>query len=255
MNIKNQCFMQQIKSSKIFTQPKMLFMQGGTAAGKSHALKKAKNVVPRNAVTIDADDIKGQLPEYQQMMGARHPETLPGGKVIQVPDAPDRYAAAAVHEESSMLAKHIQRLAAAARMNIVVDGTGDSVIAKRDASGNITEHSKFAKKLIAARQDGYEPHVFGVNAPTDVAVRSATSRARKTGRWVPEPEIRKIHRTVSANLPEIQSLIADGTVKHAEFWDRSSGEMRKIASTKGNRLVIHDQKAWQAHLDKAKETA
>jgi len=230
--------------------PKALFMFGGTAAGKSSALKKAESdVVPRNAVTLDPDDIKVQLPEYKQMMGDRKTKTLPNGKTIQVPIAPDRYAAAGVHEESSALSKYIQKMAQDARMNIVVDGTGDS-----DAWDG-TNPSKFGKKIIAASDKGYEPSVFGVNAPTDVAVASATKRARVTGRWVPEPEIRKIHRTVSANVPEVQHMAEQGIVKRAQFWDRSSGDMKRIGQVDPatGKLNVLDPQAWQAMLDKAKE--
>jgi predicted ABC-type ATPase len=230
--------------------PKMLFMMGGSASGKSSALAQAGgDVEPRNAITLDPDNIKGQLPEYDQMMGSRHPETLPNGTVIQVPDNPDKFAAAGVHEESSDLAKRIQKMAQEAGMNIVVDGTGDN----NPAQGN--EPSKFAKKILKAKKDGYDVSVFGVNAPTNVAVVDATDRARQTGRYVPEPEMRKIHKNVSANLPEIQRLTENGTISNAQFWDRSRGDMRQIMRFNPNTqsFELLDPKGWQDMLDKATE--
>jgi predicted ABC-type ATPase len=148
-----------------------LFMGGGTASGKSTALDLEENreVLPLDAVMIDADEIKGQLAEYQQMVGEG-----------------DRYAASALHEESSYLAKRLRNEAAQKGLNMVIDGTADS------------SASKFERKLQAAKDEGYAVSMFYVNAPTDVAVARATRRAQQTGRWVPEPEIRKVHSGVSA---------------------------------------------------------
>src|SRR4051812_13249431 len=231
--------------------PRMLFMMGGSASGKSSALALAgEEVEPPNAVTLDPDHVKGQLPEYEQMMGERETKTLPNGKTIQVPKAPDKFAAAGVHEESSMLTKTIQQMAQGAGLNVVVDGTGDNNPAKGD------QPSKFASKILKAKQEGYDVDVFGVNAPTNVAVIDATNRARDTGRWVPEPEIRKIHRNVSANLPEIRALVEDGTISNAQFWDRSGGDMKKIMSFNPNtqEFELLDPVAWDAMLAKAQET-
>jgi predicted ABC-type ATPase len=149
---------------------RVLFMGGGTASGKSTALalKGNENVQPPDAVMIDADELKGMIDEYQQMVGEG-----------------DRYAASATHEESSFLAKRLRNEAAKKDLNMVVDGTADSSL------------KKFEEKLAQAKNEGYTVSMFYVNAPTDVAVVRATKRAQESGRWVPEPEIRKVHAGVS----------------------------------------------------------
>lgn len=182
-------------------QPVTLFMGGGTASGKSTALgmDDAKQVVPDTAVHIDPDEIKSMIPEYEEMVKAG-----------------DKYAASGVHEESSDIAKRLLDTAREKGLNIVLDGTGDSGPADGD------HPAKFAAKVEEAIAHGYEARMFYVNAPADEAVIRSVIRAQKSGRWVPEPEVRDQHQRVSARfLDSVRPLIDSGKISHVQMWDTS----------------------------------
>lgn len=201
--------------------PRALFMAGGPASGKTSALKASPELEPDAAVQINPDDLKAKLPEYHGMVGAR-----------------DRYAANGVHEESSDLAKRLQDEAVDLGLNAVVDGTGNS------------KRGKFAGKMRAMHEAGYGVSGLYVTIPTDTAVVRATKRAMKSGRWVPEPELRAQHRNVSANFVDVADL---PFVRDLKVYDNSGDAPQLIASGGGGRLNIHQQEAHTRFLGKAAE--
>jgi thioredoxin reductase/predicted ABC-type ATPase len=174
-------------------QASALFLAGGTASGKTSALKAAPELSPVAAVLINPDEFKERMGEYQRMR-----------------DAGDRYAANGVHEESSDLSKRLQREALDLGLNVVVDGTGDS------------GPGKFAGKMSAMDEAGYAVDVLYVTLPTDEAIIRATARALEEGRWVPEPEMRKQHREVSGRFEEVAALPFLRTLKVFDNSDSSS---------------------------------
>ena len=198
-------------------RPKATFLGGGPAAGKSTVMPKASG-----AVLIDPDAIKEQLPEYRQMIAAKHPG-----------------AAAHVHEESSDIAHQLRDAVQSGHYDFTLDGTGD------------TDYAKMAAKIDAARAAGYQTHGAYVTIPTDEAVRRAKERAKQTGRMVPETVIRAVHASVSDVLPR---LLADNKLDSMDLWDNSGPKPVLIAQKlPGKTLVISDHKAWDAFLAKAKE--
>lgn len=208
--------------------PRVLFMAGGTASGKSTALALDDNadVQPPGAVHIDPDEIKSMIPEYVQMVRAQ-----------------DRYAASAVHEESSDIAKRLQAEAIRRGLNVVLDGTGNS------GSG------KFAGKMKDMKEAGYQIDAFYVNAPTEVAIERAIDRARKTGRWVPTPEIRNQHKNVSARFnDDIKPLVEDGTINSIRMYD-TGAEPTMFASGGNGRFEIHDPALHDQFVAKGTEAA
>lgn len=156
--------------------PIVLFMAGGPASGKSTVLEE-ENIEPTASVTINPDDAKEALPEYGQMVNRG-----------------EKFAASGVHEESSDMSKHLTHMATDLGLNLVLDGTGDS------------KRGKFKSKFDSMNAKGYRVRALYVTIPTDLAVVRATRRAGKTGRWVPEPEIRAQHRGVSLNFLDITTL-------------------------------------------------
>lgn len=206
--------------------PTALFMAGGSASGKSSALglEENKAVTPESAVHIDPDEIKSMIPEY-----------------VALVNEGDKYAAAAVHEESSDISKRLLSEAMARGLNVVRDGTGDS------------PGPKFANQVREMKQAGYEVHAFYVNAPTDVAVARSISRAQKTGRYVPIPEVRSQHKNVSARFAEhIQPLVEDGTISNLRMFDTSEVPTL-FADGGGGTLNIHDQGLFDGFIAKAGE--
>jgi predicted ABC-type ATPase len=196
-------------------KPIATFFGGGPASGKS-ALAG-----PGNAVKIDPDEIKAQLPEYQQMTTAGDPQ-----------------AAAYTHEESSFISASAVAQARAKKLNYTLDGTGDS------------SYAKMKSKVDAARAAGHEVHGKYVTADTDEAVNRAMKRAEHTGRMVPEAVIRSTHASVSQVFGQ---AVKDGLFDTVELWDNNgAGAARLIVSGHGKNVTVHDAKAYQSFLDKAK---
>lgn len=150
------------------SHPVATFFGGGSASGKSSLHPHVED-----SAKIDADAIKGELPEYRDML-----------------EKGDSRAAALTHEESSLIAKKAVAEAERRRLNYVLDGTGD------------TAFDKMAAKVVSARRSGYGVHAKYVTVDTEEAVRRAKKRAERTGRMVPETTIRAIHSSVSDTLAE-----------------------------------------------------
>jgi predicted ABC-type ATPase len=206
--------------------PTALFLAGGSASGKTSALglEENKDVTPQSAVHVDPDEIKALIPEY-----------------VALVNEGDKFAAAAVHEESSDIAKRLLVEAMGRGLNVVRDGTGDS------------PGPKFANQIREMKRAGYEVHAFYVNAPIDVAVARSISRAQKTGRYVPIPEVRAQHKNVSARFVEhIQPLVEDGTVAKLRMF-QTEGEPVLFADGEGGKFNIHDQGLFDGFTAKANE--
>jgi predicted ABC-type ATPase len=198
-------------------KPVATFLGGGPASGKS-----TLGAVPSGSVAVDPDAIKGKLPEYQAMVSAGDPK-----------------AAMFAHEESSKIAKDVQRESVKHRLDFTLDGTGDTSFAKMSA------------KIDAAQKAGYQIDAKYVTVDTDEAIRRAQARAARTGRMVPESVIREIHASVSATFAK---LIESGKLDTAELWDNNgSGKPSLVGRKKlGGDWVIADEGAWRRFLAKAK---
>lgn len=207
-------------------KPAVLMMAGGTASGKSTALALPENAgeTPEDAVHIDPDEIKAMIPEYNQMV-----------------QAGDKFAASGVHEESSDISKRLLAEAMKRGLNIVRDGTGNS------------PGPKFGGQIRDMVNAGYDVRVFYVNAPTDLAIVRATSRAQRSGRWVPEPEIRNQHTRVSQRFVEhVRPLVEDGTISHIAMW-QTEGAPTKFAEGGGGQFSVVEPDLYQRFVDKAQE--
>lgn len=203
--------------------PTALFMAGGTASGKSTGLRAMPEAVPGDAVHIDPDAIKALLPEYDEMVRAR-----------------DRYAAFGAHEESSDIAKRLTTEAQALRLNLVIDGTGNS------------GPGKFAGKVRDVVEAGYTVDLFYVSAPAEVALRRAVGRAIRTGRMVPPKMHRDIHRNVSLRAPEV--LEVEG-VRNFTMMDTTAAGRAQVFYRRedGVRETAVDQRLFDAFMAKGAE--
>jgi predicted ABC-type ATPase len=163
-----------------------VFTAGGAASGKSTVLQYRRDIIPANAVVIDADAVKQQLPDYTTL-------TKEG----------DRYAAAAVHEESSFIAQRLREQAVRRGIDLVVDTVGGG------------RPGVFAGKLRELHDAGYHVTVLFVDAPVAAAIQRAADRARSTGRAVPEDTLRIGHMQASARLREWMS---EAYIDRFEVW-------------------------------------
>jgi predicted ABC-type ATPase len=212
------------------SDPTFYMLGGGTAAGKTTAIKSGLADVPdqTKAVQINSDDIKGSLSEYERMRMSDN-------------DSDFFNAAAFTHEESSYLAKQVQKAAVRNRQDMVLDGTGDST------------PERLQKKIGQAREGDYR--VVGVYAtvPTSDALRRSNARSLKEGerRFVPEAVVRGSHRDVSRALP---AAIKGGWFDRVTLIDTSSrGKAKQIGSGSGTSWQVTDPRGWQDFLDKGNE--
>lgn len=199
---------------------------GGPASGKGSLTDPAYSKdfgLPskEECATIDPDEMKKAIPEYW----------------IKNRKAGANFA----HEESSTLAKRGMQAAFENGFNCTLDGTGDGSV------------KSMMKKIKTARDAGYKVEGAYVTVPTDVAIPRAMARAERTGRYVPEAQLRKIHAEVSKVFPQIASEF-----DHVTLYDTSGPKGSKpvlIAECyRGQEIQVKNQRLWQSFLDKGKDS-
>lgn len=195
-----------VKKPKPGDQKVAYVMMGGTASGKTTAVKrllgveKGTEIEDKGFVNFNPDDVKERLPEYRDSLNFEHE-----GKKVTARDA-----AFMVHEESSDIAHDVLARALDEGYNVVVDGTGK----------NADKHIRTIEKL---KSLGY--HVQLVMPDVDVegkdgAVARAENRAEQTGRFVPmgppppgTPDIlREIHYQIPANFERVAAAADEFTL-------------------------------------------
>lgn len=122
-----------------------------------------------NQVLINPDLMKEKLPEYRAGVAAQ-----------------DKLAARFAHEESSYIAKRVQRAAMENGQDLLIDSIGVS----------------FDRTLFVSGPAGYKMTGFYATVDPDIAVQRSNARYLKTGRDVPEDFIRSRHATVAQVFPE-----------------------------------------------------
>lgn len=195
--------------------PTATFLGGGPASGKSSVFGEADP----NSVHIDADAIKGMLPEYQDLMRRGKTE-----------------AAAYAHEESSLIAKRAMREASQRHLNYTLDGTGDS------------DYDKLLRKISEARQSGHKVVAHYVTVDTDEAIKRSNLRAAKTGRMVPESTVRAIHQGVTDTFKKaVEHNVFDEVTLH----DNNGTSPTLVGEkTPGGQWTVQNRAAWQRFLAK-----
>jgi predicted ABC-type ATPase len=191
---------------------------GGPASGKSSIINAGHVSVDPDTIHIDSDAIKGDLPEYNEMLTAK-----------------DHRAAAHVHEESSYIAKMIQEKASRGGYHTLLDGTGDS------------SFQSLKSKVDKMRAAGQRVVGQYVTVSTEVALQRNIERAKKTGRLPPESMLRLCHANVSRVVPE---AIQAGLYDEFDLWDTESG-VQKVATVRDGKTQILNQELWNKFLAKA----
>lgn len=169
-------------------QPTALFLSGGTGSGKSSTIEQlgfTKNGTyytdqrGQNWVIVNPDLLKEPLPEFKAMHARG-----------------DAYAAFGVHEESSDIAKKLVRRAYESKVNVIIDGTGDSGPGKDGELGN------FLKKIKEAKDYGYTTRVEMVDLPTNIAIERMVKRGDDPGtdhgRYIATSLLKEMHSGAAA---------------------------------------------------------
>lgn len=242
-----------------------VFMGGGPASGKSSMLKagngpewagdgtNGKSGTDKHSVAVNADEIKGQLPPYPQLLGKEGVRggVGVGGRVGQMA------AASVVHEESSILSKAVNARAIEGGFNVILDGTGDA------SAKGMTGKINAVRSAKGANGRPYKVTAVYATVPTRVALERASNRglpvgkpykvgdyeSKGEGRFVAPSIVAGTHRSVSRVFPEIHGLF--DSVKLVNT-DKKPPTL--IASgTKGGKLKIADAKDYDAFLGKGNE--
>jgi predicted ABC-type ATPase len=197
-------------------KPTVFLMGGGPASGKSEILSSGELGIPTNSVEVNSDKIKADFPEYQKMLEERNPNSAPF-----------------THEESSEVSKDMLTKAVNGGYNTVLDGTGDSDLAKLE------------NKIAMMKQAGAQVVANYCTVDVKTALERNLMRAEKTGRYVPESVIKETYKSLATILPQ---AIEKGLYDKFAMWDNNGKPPVKIASAEGKNFVIHDQKAWDRFL-------
>lgn len=200
-----------------------IILGGGAASGKSTLIKNGY-IDAEGAVTINSDDIKGQLPEYRERLEAK-----------------DSSAASFTHEESSYLSKVAMKRSAEAGYDYLLDGTGNSTL------------ESLRKKTSVAHANGYKVAAEYVTVDTATAEARNYERAKKTGRMVPPSALRHAHQQVSVIFPV---AIKEGLFNTARLYDTNDSTLDEdrtelVVSYDDGELTIHNQAKWERFLAKA----
>lgn len=206
----------------------VVHMLGGAPAnGKSTLVDSGLLKFPEGSLVIDADKVKAMIPEYKEMVRSGS-------------DAMKGAAANFVHEESSMLGRAIQEKAFKKDISVVIDGVNDGSFEK--VRGNVER----IKRLTG----GKRIRVDYVTLDTDLSLKLAEARAKKTGRLVPHDVIVKGNTGIAKVVPQ---LIENKTFDELYLWDTNiNGKPRLILRQIDGELEILDQKLYDAFLKKAK---
>lgn len=179
--------------------PTAVMMMGGPGAGKSTILGRLRK--RPDAVLVDADEIKTQLPEYQA--ATSEPSKIPLDAAFQV------------HYESSYIARCARDEAIKGRRNLMIDGTG------RDAPSMIATAERL-KSL------GYRVHLLFVHVDPAEGLRRIDSRAQQTGRTVPHKVALEVYDMIPHSFDKVKRH-----VHSYEAWTTSAPERAKLSFDSG----------------------
>lgn len=153
--------------------PRVTLLMGGSGAGKSTVLRREEfRGLMDNAVHIDPDEIKMELPEWDPLVRADDP-----------------MVAKITHDESSDISKAVAYEARERKLDLVIDGTGAG--------------PSFMNRVASYKAAGYYVKVLWVTTSIETALERVEERRKRTGRGLTESLVRLIHRDSSYRLPEI----------------------------------------------------
>ena len=192
-------------------EPVFFMSGGGTASGKSSMLDANAKRYPKNMARVDADEIKGLLPEYEALLAEKNPG-----------------AAAFAHSESSLISNRILAEAAERNLNVLYDTVGDSGL------------SGLRSKVATARARGRTISVDYASNDLELALKLAKKRAEETGRHVPEYIIRSNHADVTDTF--LRAIKDGGIFDDARLWDTNVYQKPRLVATytKGGKLKVKD---------------
>jgi predicted ABC-type ATPase len=188
-------------------RPMAILMGGGGASGKGTVLKalQEEGFFPEHGfVHIDPDEVKKALPEYKKIHAAL-----------------DYRAAGVVHEESSDIAKAIQKKAMSDGLNIIIDKT----------MGVPGKGLRLIDDLKAA---GYEVRLVGVTIDPSEALTRALERYYSSGRLPESGAMMNAHKGFNGAFEEYArkvdwARLYDNTVEPTEIAKAIDGKISIVS--------------------------
>ena len=221
--IHNRLISEMVPSSAVSPEgrlPILYMMGGGPGAGKTTMLKSSSVEILPGAVTINSDDVKVKLPEFDTLVAAGA-----------------REASVFVHEESSQVAKAAMNLAMGRKLDIVLDSTGDG------------RYESLKAKIDLAREAGYEVRGLYATLAVSLAEKITEARYKATGRWVPAEVVRNTHANVS---DVVERAVAENLFDTIDVYDTNIKDNPRpvISHRRGGPSVVHDEKLFDDFMAK-----
>lgn len=199
--------------------PESILMGGGSASGKSVATKiivTGFHHQEEEVVVIDPDEIKRQLPEYEQLK-THAPEQM----------------ADILHDESSDIAERLLGECISRKLNFIYDGT----------MKNLPKYQALIQRL---KSNGYSISVVVVDIPLEEALKRAKDRYIVEGRLVPEDVIIESHTKV----PETFYKIKD-SVNNYTLFDNTELKLQVFAQKTDNLEIVISKERLRQFYNKA----
>jgi predicted ABC-type ATPase len=156
-----------LEGKKSYTHPWLISLCGPFGVGKSHLLKTFKilNIQKEDAVYIDPDKIKYELPEAKQFIKT---DPINAGSIL--------------HKESTFIALLIQNISFQHSYIIISDGS----------LRNVDWYKKYFKN-VRERYSHYKLGIIKVNASLETILERCKKRGKETGRIISENLIKEIY--------------------------------------------------------------
>ncbi len=183
-----------IKRSKMdnLQPPIAVLVGGGSASGKTSLcesiVKQNIKKKRRHLITIDPDEIKKLIPEYQSFQ-----KKFPSS------------AAALVHKESVDVSEKLVQHIVETKRSFLLEGT-------------MAKTGKYVSLVNSLQKRRYEVVVYIVDVPVNVAIEREAIRAKITGRSVPRHVIEHTHRRIPRTFLAIKE-----DVSFFEGYDNQNG--------------------------------
>ena len=194
-------------------------MLGGAGAnGNSSLTESGKLPHPKQTIVIDPDKVKGMIPEYKMMLESNDPNLI-------------ARAANFVHEESSYLEKEIRKQALTNNWATVLDGVNNNSAEKIHANAETVR--KLSGKPVRADY---------VTLDTELSLKLAEIRAKKTGREVPKEVLLKANKSISKEFP---AILENKSFDELYLWDTNENGNPRLILTQINGVTkMYNKELW-----------
>ncbi|MFD1608503.1 zeta toxin family protein [Oceanobacillus luteolus] len=193
-----------------------ILLGGGSNSGKSTIIEELEL---DDFITIDSDEIKQHLPEYEEYQR----------------DEPEM-AAFFVHDESSDISHELLNKSIALVKPFLYDGT----------MKNTEKYREIIKEL---REKNYFITMIVVDVPVDLAFQRNRARFEATGRAVPDHIVTETHDAIPNSFSELKNLVDE-----YYLYDTRNGYAILVANkTVDDGEVVHDEALYHEFLNKGKK--